>query len=140
MSEENVEIVRSVWESFEASVERRDFRSPDAIEAGLLDADFEWVPATEVTAESFRGSDGFARFMETWIEDFDSWSIELEQLVGAGGERVVAIARQDATGKGSGAPVELRFGLLYELEAGRVIRIRNFLDPAQALEAAGLSE
>jgi ketosteroid isomerase-like protein len=140
MSEENVEIVRMVFETFKASVKSGDFRSPDAIEAGLLDADFEWVPATEITAESFRGSDGFARFMETWIEDFDRWSIELEQLVDAGGDRVVAIARQDATGKGSGAPVQLKFGVLYELEAGRVIRMRNFLDPAQALQAAGLSE
>ena len=141
MSEENVEIVRGVFESFQASVERGDFRRPDAIEAGLLDTDFEWVPATEIpTAESYRGLDGFAEFMETWIEDFDRWSIELEELVDAGNDCVVAIARQDATGKGSGAPVELKFGQLYELEAGRVIRIRSFLDPAQAMEAAGLEE
>jgi ketosteroid isomerase-like protein len=140
MSMENVEIVRSAFGSFKASVKRGDFRFPDAIEAGLVDPDFEWVPATEVTGETYRGSDGFARFMETWTEDFDHWSIELEQLVDAGGEQVVAIARQDATGKESGAPVQLKFGVLYELEAGRVIRMRNFLDPAQALRVAGLSE
>ena len=31
-------------------------------------------------------------------------------------------------------------GFVYELEAGQVIRIRNYLDLAEALEAAGLSE
>jgi ketosteroid isomerase-like protein len=141
MSEENLEIVRGVFESFQAAVENGDFRRPDAIEAGLLDADFVFVPSPDLpTAESYRGLDGFARFIETWIEDFDRWSIELERLVDAGDDRVVAIARQEATGKGSGAPVALEFGLLYELEAGRVIRIRNFVDPAHALEAAGLRE
>jgi ketosteroid isomerase-like protein len=47
---------------------------------------------------------------------------------------------QHATGSASGATVELHMALLYELENGRVIRMRNFLDPAEALKAAGLSE
>jgi ketosteroid isomerase-like protein len=47
---------------------------------------------------------------------------------------------QHATGKGSGATVELHMALLYELENGRVIRMQIFLDPAEALEAAGLRE
>jgi hypothetical protein len=38
-------------------------------------------------------------------------------------------------------PVELHQALVYELEeGGRVIRIRNYFDQADALEAAGLSE
>jgi hypothetical protein len=36
--------------------------------------------------------------------------------------------------------VELHMALLYELENGQVIRMRNFLDPADALKAAGLRE
>jgi ketosteroid isomerase-like protein len=47
---------------------------------------------------------------------------------------------QHATGKASGATVDLHMGLIYELANGQVIRMRNFLDPAEALEAAGLSE
>jgi ketosteroid isomerase-like protein len=30
--------------------------------------------------------------------------------------------------------------VVYDLENGRVIRIRNYLDPVDALEAVGLSE
>jgi ketosteroid isomerase-like protein len=55
-------------------------------------------------------------------------------------DRVVALFHQHATGKGSGATVEMHMALLYELANGRVIRMRNFIDPAEALEAAGLRE
>jgi ketosteroid isomerase-like protein len=30
--------------------------------------------------------------------------------------------------------------VVYDLKDGRVIRIRNYLDPADAIEAAGVSE
>jgi ketosteroid isomerase-like protein len=78
--------------------------------------------------------------MQNWTEGFDQWSFELEQLVDAGHDRVVAVARQRGIGKESGVPVDLEFGMLYELNAGRVTRVRVILDPASALEAAGLSE
>jgi len=77
--------------------------------------------------------------MRTWTEDFE-WSIDLERVIDAGNDRVVAMFHQHATGSASGATVELHMALLYELENGRVIRMRNFLDPAEALKAAGLSE
>jgi ketosteroid isomerase-like protein len=78
--------------------------------------------------------------MRTWTEDFEGWSIELERLIDAGGDRVVALHRHLATGKGSGVPVEMHQGIVYELEDGRVIRMRHYSDPAEALEAAGLRE
>ena len=37
-------------------------------------------------------------------------------------------------------PVELHFAVVYELRDGRVVRLRNYLDPADALEAVGLPE
>jgi ketosteroid isomerase-like protein len=45
---------------------------------------------------------------------------------------------QWATGKRSRVPVELDLAIVYELDAGRVIRMRNYPDRAKALEAAGL--
>ena len=78
--------------------------------------------------------------MRTWTEDFEGWSIEIERLIEAGGDRVVALVHQSATGHGSGVPVEQHFGAVYELEAGQVTRIVNYADPAEAVEAAGLRE
>jgi len=37
-------------------------------------------------------------------------------------------------------PVELNIGQVYELEAGRLARLRNYLTHAEALIATGLSD
>ena len=78
--------------------------------------------------------------MRIWTEDFEDWSVELERAIDAGEDRVVAVFHQRAIGKASRAPVELHQGMVYELEDGRVIRMRNYVDPADALKAVGLTE
>jgi ketosteroid isomerase-like protein len=139
MSEENVEIVRRLFEAFQDGFQRGD---PGAVfDSGLLAADLEWRPFPGFPGpHSYRGRDGFVEFWRTWTEDFEGWSVENERLIDAPDERIVALVHQSATGKESGVPVELHFGMVYELDDGRVTRIRNYPDPAQALEAAGLSE
>jgi hypothetical protein len=37
-------------------------------------------------------------------------------------------------------PVELRYGMVFELEDAQVTRLRLYLTQGEALEAAGLSE
>jgi ketosteroid isomerase-like protein len=137
MSQENVEIVRSVFEAFQAGIERGDPAA--AFDTEALVADAEWMPVPGFAGPAvYRGREGFVEFMRTWTEDFEDWSIRLERLIDAGNDRVVALLHQWATGKGSGVPVELHFALVYELEGGHVVRMRNYVDPAQALQAAGL--
>ena len=139
MSQENVEIVRQGIDEFQAGLARGN---PGVIfDSGIVAPDAEWIPApnTPGLRPVYRGREGFVEFMGTWTEDFE-WSIDLERVIDAGDDRVVAMFHQHATGKGSGATVELHMALLYELENGRVIRMRNFLNPAEALEAAGLRE
>jgi ketosteroid isomerase-like protein len=142
MSQENVEIVRRGIHEFQAGLARGE---PGAIfDSEFVAPDAEWItdpnPNTAVGLRPvYRGRDGFVEFMGTWTEDFD-WSIDLERLIDAGDDRVVAMFHQHATGRASGATVEMHMAVLHELENGRVIRMRNFLDPAEALEAAGLRE
>ena len=83
--------------------------------------------------------EGFVEFVRAWTEDFEDWSIRVERRIDAGDDRVVALTHQSATGKGSGVPVELKVGQVYELEDGRIARVRNYLK-GDALEAAGLEE
>jgi ketosteroid isomerase-like protein len=78
--------------------------------------------------------------MRTWAEEFDHLTFDIERLIDAPDDRVVALVHQRASGQGSGVPVEMDLAAVYDLKHGRVIRIRNYLDPADALEAAGLSE
>jgi ketosteroid isomerase-like protein len=86
------------------------------------------------------GRDGFVEFVRIWTEGFEEWSIRVERLIDAGNDRVVALTRQTAIGKGSGVPVELYVGQVWELEDGRVARVTNYMTQSDALQAAGLSE
>jgi ketosteroid isomerase-like protein len=78
--------------------------------------------------------------MSTWTEDFEDWSLRLGRVIDAGDDLVVAEYHQRAVGKGSGVPVELRQGFVFELKDGQVIRMRNYLTLAEALEAVGLRD
>jgi ketosteroid isomerase-like protein len=139
MSDEDVEIVRRAHAEFEAGLSRGN---PAAVfDSGIVAPDLEWIVPAETPGlrEMYRGREGFLEFMRTWTEDFD-WSIELEQAIDVGDGRVVVRTHQQAIGKGSGAPVELQMGGLWRVESGQVTRAENFFDPAEAFEAAGLSE
>ena len=56
------------------------------------------------------------------------------------GEHVLAIGRIRGRGKASGLATESDIVWLVEFKNGKAIRIREYLDPSEALEAAGLSE
>jgi hypothetical protein len=56
------------------------------------------------------------------------------------GSRVYVLATQRGRGKGSGVEVEDRYALLYEVRASEIARVTTYGEPAEALEAAGLSE
>jgi ketosteroid isomerase-like protein len=62
-----------------------------------------------------------------------------EELIDAG-EQVISVVTRHARGRASGVEVERPFALLWTLREGKVIRVVWFLDRAEALEAAGLSE
>jgi ketosteroid isomerase-like protein len=141
VSRENVEICRRGFEAFEAGWARGDPGGFFDTEAIAPDA--EWIPPAPTppgTRSVYRGREEFVEFIRTWTEDFGGWSVQLERLIDAGGDRVVGLFHHRSRGKRSGVPVELHMALVYQVEDGRVIRIWNFIDPAEALAAVGLAE
>ncbi len=115
--------------------------APGSKSAAVAD-DFEWIiapPGFDGTSV-WHGREGFVEFLRTWTEQFEDWSIRVERWIDAGDDRVVALTHQSAAGIGSGVPVEMKLGLVYELENGRVVQVRNYFSHAEALEAAGLPE
>jgi ketosteroid isomerase-like protein len=136
MSQENVEIVRQRLDAFQAGMASSDL-------GAWVDVadDFEWIVPTPFEGRSvWVGRDGFFEFVRTWAEQFEDWSLRVEQLIDAGGDRVVALAHQTATGKESGVPVDMNLGQVWELKGDHVLRVRNYFSHAEALEAAGLRE
>jgi ketosteroid isomerase-like protein len=143
MSQENVEIVRRIWDLTVEGIEKGDpaagFNA--AYDQGLISADSTFTPAPEVPgSQTYVGREGFAEFLHAWTDEFADWRMWPDKILDAGDEQVVAVVRQAATGRGSGATVELLFAVVYTLKDGQVIDRRHYLEPDEALEAAGLRE
>ena len=50
------------------------------------------------------------------------------------------LGRMEGRGKGSGVPIDMPLGQIFDFRDGKVCRIRSYLDPADALQAVGLAE
>jgi ketosteroid isomerase-like protein len=75
--------------------------------------------------------------MRRFLEGWDHLVIEGEELIAAG-DSVVAGVHQQASGKGSGAPVDMRYFQLWTFRGGAVIRLESVREREEALEVAGL--
>ena len=96
-----------------------------------LHPEIEWHPWLQIQfgggATVYRGHQGVRkgiRELEEAFSEIQSEQTEIRDL----GERVVAIGQLRGRGNESGAM------------SGKVIRVREYLDPKKALEAVGLSE
>jgi ketosteroid isomerase-like protein len=134
MSEENVEAFRTGLEAYN----RRDV---DAFLAAF-DPRVEIHPLTLAMfgreGTVYRGHEGIRQFIRDVDEVLPGIQVEPLEFRDLG-ERIVATGRLHARGRASGAEVESPIGWLVEFRDGRVIRMTDFLDPKEALEAAGLS-
>jgi len=135
MSQENVDLVCRAQEAWN----REDLRAL----ADLSDPDLEFVSvfsALDSGGVTYRGPElwdpYFARMHESWGE----WQVEDFRALDAADDRVVSVSRLVGKGKSSGARVEHPAALTYRLRHGKLWRVRSYLEPAQALEAVGLSE
>ena len=72
-------------------------------------------------------------------EAFDAVQLECLEIRDLG-ERIVVVGRLRARGKASGAETESAIAWVVDFKAGKVIWMRDYLDPTDALGAAGLSE
>jgi ketosteroid isomerase-like protein len=131
MSRENVELVRRAFlegpEAFWALLDEHVVA--DARETpGLVD-----LPSVLVGRDAV--IEGTRHYWGTWTD----YRADLEELIDAG-PSVVVVAHEQARGKGSGVPYELRVAEVLTFHRGKVIRWELFRDKAEALEAAGFQE
>jgi uncharacterized protein len=132
MSQKNVEAARSLYEH------SKDRHVPFSI----YDPGIEWDMTHYsgwLDRQTYNGHEGVREFMRTWLRSFDNWEPSPERFIEAGDDVVVIISDR-ASVKGSNAPVTRRYGHVFTFRDGRVIRSRLYSDPAEALEAVGLSE
>jgi ketosteroid isomerase-like protein len=130
MSRTNVEIVRAGYEAWN----RGDLEGMFAI----IDPEVEWqLPDSGMNTGTFRGHEGIRELMESYLEAFERFTIELEQSFEAG-DRVVAFVRTFARGRASGIDVETRPAHVWTMRDGKGVRMEVFPERDQALAAAGI--
>ena len=137
MSEENVEVVRRIYEILAEGVNERAVYK--LLDAGLV------APDGELDFRTAYPDGGVVR-LATMAQFFDTlpWGrstrFEVESIRKAGADQVLVFLRVHGIGSESGIDVEGRFAHLITLREGRSVRTEVYTDRAKALEAAGLSE
>ncbi len=88
----------------------------------------------------YHGLEGYRKYVaateEVWGEENYLRPVELIDL----GERIVMLADGRMRAQASGVPLAEAFALVMTLEEGGFVRVQEYYDHAEALEAAGLSE
>jgi len=103
------------------------------------DPDIELVvPAEYIDIGELRGYQGIERWVSNASRVFESWHYDLEDVLDAGEDRVLALVRLRGRGTASGAEMEFPAAHLLEFRAGRVLRLVVYRDRAEGLAAAGL--
>jgi ketosteroid isomerase-like protein len=129
MSEANVAAVRGMWEAFL----RNDFETALAAFA----PDVEWDGTNLPDGKISRGLDAVVDHATRWAEMWESWEVELEDVIDAGQDRVIASIRERGRSK-AGLDVNERHSELYVMRDGRIVYRKGFSDPDEALVEVGL--
>src|SRR5437764_8885678 len=135
MTEENVEVVRRLFEAFN----RQD---ASAVEE-LWTPDGEWRPAYigggQLEGAVFRGPEGVAEFVELQSETWESVLAEpvnMRDLC----DTVLVEVHLSAVGRGSGVPVDQVTWNVFEVLDGRATSGTAYTSKEKALKAVGLEE
>jgi len=146
MSQENVEIVRGYWEvvgrlldEYWANPAVPLSQSP-LVEQGfdLVDPDAEWTPVGQL--RTAHGREQWLRAIDDALEAVDYWRPTVEEVIDGGKDKVLAVVRVSIRGRGSGASVSQQIFSVVGVREGRIARIIEYTDRADALKAAALSE
>jgi ketosteroid isomerase-like protein len=132
MSQENIEVVKRLYEAFQVG----------GLDAALeyLDPEILWEDLDALPGGgTYRGFDGLRQSLDRFSEAWGDLSLTAEELVDAG-DAVVVAHRWRATGKSSGTPIDTVTWNVFWLRDGKVVRRRAFLERASAFDAAAASQ
>jgi ketosteroid isomerase-like protein len=97
------------------------------VEAGL------WEP-------SYRGREGIAKLMASWAEAGTDARLEPTEFIDLGPRVVLLYALTMRTSRLGDAPLTRPYASVLTLEDGKILRIDEYCDHAEALESVGLRE
>ena len=134
MSQENVEIVRRVFEA----VSRRDI---DAALASAADEFvIDWSNSIGPAKGVYRGKERVREFSTAFLEAFEYVHWHPEEIVDVDESRVIIVNHARVRGRGSGVEVNAVGAQLWTICEGKARSMKLYQSKADALEAAGLRE
>ena len=116
-------------------------RDVDELFGELVTPDYEWWPAVAGAYEGgcYRGREGVERFVAAISEVWEEVQLIAEEFRDLG-DRVLVLGRQVGRGKGSGAQVDAPLAAIFDFRGSRIRRSRGYVDRAEGLRVAGVSE
>jgi ketosteroid isomerase-like protein len=141
MSQENVENLREFLESWDPKADLEAWRRGETGGLSLFDPDlaYEDTILPDHGAETYHGYEGVVRATTRWLEPFETLTHDLERIIGSG-DRLVSVHRVQMKARHTGIELEGPLAYLWTFRDGKVIHLKSYGDPAEALEAAGLSD
>jgi ketosteroid isomerase-like protein len=143
MSRENVEghppleAFRQAYLAANEAFNRHDF---EAAFFGFH-PELEWHTVAEVPGSKLLyGRRGVIQAFRELLDEFPDWRVEPQEFI-EGGENAILVRNiAMATGREGGVPIRQPFTQVWSFSDGRPIRVREYFDHTEALEAVGLSE
>jgi ketosteroid isomerase-like protein len=133
MSQENVELVRSIY----AAWARGDYTS-----AEWAHPEIEYVHADGPAPGTWIGRGGLAEGARVWLSAWEDFRVEADEYRVLDGERVLVLTNVSGHGKTSGVEVgqmRARGADLFHIRGGKVTKLVIHFERAHALADLGLS-
>ena len=134
MSQENID-------AFQRAIDHLERRDVEAI-LEEIDLEVEWRPAFtallggETTV--YRGHERVREVVQQFWDVFSEAHFDVSEIRDLG-DQLLAIGTMRVRGAASGVETESPWAYVVRFQHGKAISIRVYTDPAEALEAAGVS-
>ncbi len=103
----------------------------------LADPDVEvFMPAAMPNGGTFHGHAGYLKWVGTWLEAWDEFTIEVIEQEVVGERHVVSTVKQRATGRGSGIAVEMEVWFLTDVVGEHFVALHLYPTREEAFAAA----
>jgi ketosteroid isomerase-like protein len=134
MSQENVELLRSILSAWE----RGDYSSTEC-----LDPEIEYVVADGPEPGTGKGLTGLGRAWGAWMSAWDDLRVEVDEYRDLDDERVLVLARKHGRGKQSGLEIDemhAKGAIICYVRGGNVTRMDLYYNRENAFIDLGRSE
>jgi ketosteroid isomerase-like protein len=135
MSQENVELAAR-W--YEPATSKAELLRAMPRTMAFCHPKVEWTAPEDGT--TYLGREGVRRRLEEWLESFAEYRFEVQRIIDCGGDEVLVVGLEVGRGAMSGAEVRSVNHELLTIRDEMIVRIREYYDEGNALEAAGLRE